>query len=278
MLVEMKKNKDYLYVDSSDNGESSHQSKFIIPKTSRIDYLISEEKYSQALALIEKTLKKDDLEYWTLKADILVNQKEYEQAIDCYNKSLLINQSAEINKNKADALYKWAKISYFPELKYEKALNLVDDALKTIPESEDSSEYYFLKGEILEALQEPIEAKKSYLIAYKEFEKLAEFEKQVEYLKTTEDTLVNITGSYFYDFTPSNDLIVDLIKEPDNEHDPDAIAAYLDGEKIGYIANSDYTLIDFVKSATKIKNIVDDNSKAQILFVYLDQYIIAKII
>lgn len=274
----MKKNKDYLYVDSSNSGESSHQSRFIVPKTSKIDHLINEEKYSEALALSEKTLKKDDLNYWTLKAKILDNQKDYENAIDCYNQALRINQSAEIKTNKANTLYKWAKITYFPELKYEKALELVNEALKTIPENEDPSEYYFLKGEILEALQEPVEAKKSYLIAYKEFDKLNEFEKQVEYLTTTEDILINITGSYFYDFTPSNDLTVDLVKEPDNEHDPDAIAVYSDNEKIGYVANSDYTLINFVKSATKIKNLVNDNTQAKILFIYLDQYIIAKIL
>ena len=73
-------------------------------------------------------------------------------------------------------------------------------------------------------------------------------------------------------------MIVNLVKEEDNEHDPDAIAVYLDSEKIGYVANSDYTLIDEVKSASKIKNSLSDNAQAKILFVYLDEYIIAKIL
>ena len=67
---------------------------------------------------------------------------------------------------------------------------------------------------------------------YNEFDKLKEFESQVEYLKTTNDTLINISGSYFYNFTPEENLIINLVKEEDNEHDPDAIAAYLNGQKI----------------------------------------------
>ena len=79
-------------------------------------------------------------------------------------------------------------------------------------------------------------------------------------------------------FTPEENIIINLVKEEDNEHDPDAIAAYLNGQKIGYVANSDYTLIDEVKSASKIKTLIKDDSQAKILFVYLDEYIIAKLL
>lgn len=272
-------NNNYLYIDSSDDkGDKTRQSRFVIPKTNKIDYLIGEEKYTEALSLIEKSLKKDDVNYWLLKSEIYGSQNEYEKSIDSINNALKINKSAEIRAQKANTLYKWAKVSYFPELEYEKALELIENALKILPNSEDPSEFYFLKGEILEALREPVEAKKSYLIAYKEFDKLEEFEAQVEYLNTTDDTLISISGSYFYNFTPSGDLIVNLVKEDDNEHDPDAIAVYFENEKIGYVANSDYTLIDEVKSATKIKNSLNENAQAKILFVYLDQYIIAKVL
>ena len=73
-------------------------------------------------------------------------------------------------------------------------------------------------------------------------------------------------------------MIVKLVKEPENEHDNDAIAVYLNNEKIGYVANSEYTLIDKVKSASKLKNQISDNTSAEILFYYLDEYTIAKII
>lgn len=273
----MEKN-DYLYIDSSDSNEDTRQSRFIIPKTNKIDYLISKTKYAEALSLIEKTLKKDDADYWLLKAEIYDNKKEYEKSIDSINHALSLDESDHIKIHKANTLYNWAKVSYFPELEYEKALGLIDKALDLLPKSEDPSEFYFLKGEILEALREFVEAKKSYLIAHKEFDKLKEFESQVEYLNTTDDSLIIISGSYFYNFTAKNDLIVNLVKEEDNEHDPDAIAVYLDSEKIGYVANSDYTLIDEVKSASKIKNSLSDNAQAKILFVYLDEYIIAKIL
>lgn len=274
----MKKTNDYLYIDSSDDNEKSQQSRFKIPKTSKIDYLINENRYDEALDVIEKTLKNDDSDYWTLKAAILDNQKEYEKSIEYYNNALKLSNKKEIQTDKANALYRWAKITYFPKMEYEKSLKLINEAIEILPHYEDPSEFYFLKGEILEALHELIEAKKAYLIAYKEFDKLKEFESQVDYLKNTNDTLITISGSYFYNFTPENNMIVNLVKEEDNEHDPDAIAAYLDTQKIGYVANSEYTLIDYVKSASKIKNLIKEDSQAKILFLYLDEYIIAKLL
>ena len=269
----MDNNKDYLYIDSS---EDSKQTRFKVSKTPKIEYLISEGNYDEALSLIDKNLKKEDDKYHYFKAIIYDKQEEYEKSIECLNN--ISNQTTEIRQLKANALYKWAKITYFPSLEYEKALNLINDAIAIIPENEDPSEYYFLKGEILEALKEYVEAKKSYLTAYKEFDKLKEFEKEVEYLENTEDTLIIISGGYYYNFTPTNGQIVNLVKEPENEHDSDAIAVYLDKEKIGYVANSEYTLIDKVKSASKLKNQISDDAKAEILFVYLDEYTIAKIL
>ena len=90
--------------------------------------------------------------------------------------------------------------------------------------------------------------------------------------------LKEMVRGYYYNFTPIKGQIVDLIREPENEHDSDAIAVYLDKEKIGYVANSEYTLMEKVKSASKLKNIISDNTKAEILFVYLDEYTIAKVL
>ncbi len=269
----MDNEKDYLYIDSS---KDSHQTKFKVSKTPRIEYLINEGKYSEALSLIDKNLKKDDDKYSYFKAVIYDRQKEYEKSIEFFNK--IPNQTGEIKLLKANTLYKWAKITFFPALEYEKALALTDNALEILPENEDPCEFYFLKAEILEALNELVESKKAYLMAYKEFDKLDEFEKQVEYIENTDDTLINISGGYYYNFTPINGQIVDLIREPENEHDSDAIAVYLDKEKIGYVANSEYTLMEKVKSASKLKNIISDNTKAEILFVYLDEYTIAKVL
>lgn len=269
----MANNNDYLLTNDGP------QAKFKVSKTSKIDYLIDEDKYDEALSLINKTLEKEkNSNNWHLKAIILDNLKNYQESVECYDRALMLDNSIKIKKDKANTLYKWAKVSYFPDLEYEKALKLVNDALEIIPEGEDSSEYYFLKGEILEALRDYVGAKKSYLIAYGEFDKLKKLEDEIDYLANTTDELINITGGHFYDFTPKEGLIVNLVKEEDNEHDPDAIAVYLDKNKIGYVANSDYTLIDEVTSATKLKNKVSDNTSAEILFVYLDEYIIARLL
>ena len=223
----MDNEKDYLYIDSS---KDSHQTKFRVSKTPRIEYLINEGNYSEALSLIDKNLKKDDEKYFYFKAVIYDRQEEYEKSIEFFNK--IPNQTGEIKLLKANSLYKWAKITFFPSLEYEKALALTDNALEILPENEDPSEFYFLKAEILEALNELVESKKAYLIAYKEFDKLDEFKKQVEYIENTDDTLINISGGYYYNFTPIKGQIVDLIREPENEHDSDAIAVYLNKEKL----------------------------------------------
>ena len=46
---------------------------------------------------------------------------------------------------------------------------------------------------------------------------------------------------------------------------------------VGYIANSPYTLIDEVKSASEIKNLFETRSRARILFVFMQDYLIAEL-
>lgn len=273
-------NNSYLQRDSKQesDGDNTYQSTFKVSKTSKIEYLIENGKYDEALSLVDRMLEKDsDYNNWNLKGIILNNLSEYDNAIECFDNALRLSDDSEILINKVNSLYKWAKVSYFPDLKYDHSLRLIDEALEIIPESEDPSEFYFLKAEVLESMGQRVEAKKNYLIAYGEFEKLNKFQKQLDYLETTNDLLVNITGSYYHNYNPTEGEIVKLVKEPENEHDGDAIAVYLDNNKIGYVANSEYTLFDKVKSATKIKNEIPETCEAEIQFVYLDEYIIAKI-
>ncbi len=268
--------KEYLYIDSN---EDAQQSRFKVSKTPKIDYLIKEKKFSEALTEINQLLKTDDgYSNWNLKGIILSNLSEFKESIECFNKALDMNRSDDILLNKSNAYYSWAKITFFPEGDYDNALILIDKALMSLPDSEDSSEYYFLKAEILEALEELVESHKCYLKAYGEFDKLKEFEAQSEYLNNTTDLLVNIVGSDFYNYLPKSGDILILAKDEDNEHDPDAIAAVLDNKTVGYVANNPYTLIDEVKSASDIKNSIADNQKAEILFVYLGEYVIAKLV
>ena len=107
---------------------------------------------------------------------------------------------------------------------------------------------------------------------------MEEFEKQTDYLQNTTDTLINIVGCDFYGYTPVSGNIVNLVRDEENEHDSDAIAVLVNEKTVGYVANSDYTLIDEVKSASNIKNQISDDQKAKILFIYLGEYVVAKII
>ena len=68
-----------------------------------------------------------------------------------------------------------------------------------------------------------------------------------------------------------------MVKQPDNEHDSDAIAIFSGDEQLGFVANSQYTLIDGVKSASEIKSI-DDNQKAEVVFVFFDRYVVLRLV
>ena len=274
-------NREYLNtdIDKQNQNDKTYQATFKVSKTSKVDHLINEQKYDEALAEINKILQSDnDYSNWNLKGIILDNLKEYEKAIECFDKALNINESSDIKINKANSLYNWAKLSFFPEGNYDKALRLINYGLEVLGESEDPSEFYFLKAEILEGLNDLVEAQKAYLIAYKEFDRLNELENQIEYINNTSDILIIITGCSFYNFTPESGIIVSLVKDIENEHDPDAIAVMNDESIVGYVANSDYTLIEEVKSASDIKNIMNNEQKAEILFDYIGEYTIAKLI
>lgn len=267
--------KDYLYVDYSDDA---HQSRFKVSKTPEIDYLIKEKRFDEALAQINQLLKTDySYGNLNLKGIILDNLSDYEKSIEVFNEALSLNQCDEIRLNKANALYDWAKAAFFPEGHYDKALKLIDCGLDVLPDSEDPSEFYFLKAEILEGMDQLEQSHKCYLMAYKEFDKLEEFETQCDYLHDNSDVLINVVGTSFYDYRPNPGDIVSLIRDEENEHDPNAIAVKVKDKTVGYVANNPYTLMDGVKSASDIKNQIEDNQEAEILFIYLGEYVIAKL-
>jgi len=268
--------KNYLYIDRDDDA---HQARFKVPDTPKIDFLINEKRFDEALVEIDKLLKgSEDYINLNLKGVILDNLGRYEDAVDCFDKALILYDSSEIQLNKAKSLYDWAKITFFPKCENEKALQLIDKAIDALPSSVDSSEYYFLKAEILEGLDELVESHRNYLIAHKEWDRLDEFEGQIHYIENTDDILFIITGCSFYNFTPEPGMTVSLIKEEDNEYDPDAIAVTFEDKIIGYVANSSYTLINNVKSASELKKFINNNVNGRILFNHLGEYTVSKLI
>ena len=103
-------------------------------------------------------------------------------------------------------------------------------------------------------------------------------DEQAELLNTSKEPLINITGTRFYHgmepFRKGG--ILTLVREDDNEHDPDAIRVELEGETVGYVANNEYTLIENVKSASEIRD--SDFDMAEVVMIYLDEYVIAKLV
>ena len=80
----------------------------------------------------------------------------------------------------------------------------------------------------------------------------------------------SFTGTNHYygpDFL-KNGMKIRLKKEPDNEHDKEAICAELKGlGKIGYVANSTYTVIGDSYSAGRLYEHMGEKAKAKILIV-----------
>ena len=65
-----------------------------------------------------------------------------------------------------------------------------------------------------------------------------------------------------------SDGIMILEKEPDNEYDKEAIQVKMKGMgKIGYVANSPYTIIGDSMSAGRIYDRIDDKAKAKVVMV-----------
>ena len=80
-------------------------------------------------------------------------------------------------------------------------------------------------------------------------------------------TLTGTNHYYGTDFLKKG-MKIRLKKEPDNEHDKEAICAELKGlGKIGYVANSTYTVIGDSYSAGRLYEHMGKRAKAKILIV-----------
>ena len=89
-------------------------------------------------------------------------------------------------------------------------------------------------------------------------------------------TLTGTRHYYGSDFLKSG-MKIQLEKEPDNKYDPEAIQVKLKGMgKIGYVANSPYTMIGESMSAGRIYDKIGDTAKAKVVLI-TDRGIICKI-
>ena len=86
-------------------------------------------------------------------------------------------------------------------------------------------------------------------------------------------SFITITGTCHYHgqefFKPG--MKVQLIKDPDNEYDNEAIKVMMKGlDKIGYVANSPYTTIGESFSAGRLYDKIGKISEGKILYVTAD--------
>lgn len=79
-----------------------------------------------------------------------------------------------------------------------------------------------------------------------------------------------LTGTKYYygkEFLKPG-MELQLEKEPDNEYDKEAIIVRMDGlDKIGYVANSNYTVIGDSMSAGRIYDKIGKKAKAKVILV-----------
>lgn len=240
--------------------------------------LFNDSRPNEALTLINVAIENDSdsYEYHNHKAAILESLSRYSEASEAYDRALDLKDSDKTRINKALMLYSWAN-----SLNDKKrALDIITLAIDLIPDGLEGiyrEKFWYLKGSILDCLGQSIESRICYMRAEGFTDQIKELESQLEFIKSTTETLISITGTRFYFgieiFTPG--LTVDLVREPDNEHDGDAVRVEIEGETVGYVANSEYTLIENIKSATDIKEM--DLKKAEVIFIYMDEYVIAKL-
>ena len=80
-------------------------------------------------------------------------------------------------------------------------------------------------------------------------------------------TLVG-TKHYFGDEFLEKGMELELKKEPENEYDKEAIMVNVEGlGKVGYVANSPYTVIGDSMSAGRLYDKIGDITKGEVVFV-----------
>ena len=241
--------------------------------------LKSKRRYNEALTLINLAIEHDELnsEYYNLKGLILQDLHKFRQSLEAFDKSLEIQESEEVMLNKVNALYGWANSLNDKN----QALELITEAIENaayLTMDIDMEKFWYLKGSILDCLGDKIASRKCYMIAENMTDEISQLDKHTDYINTTDDALICITGTQFYQgLEPfSEGLVVDLVRDSENEHDPDAVRVEVGGMALGYVANSPHTMIEGVKSASEIKDM--KFKKAEVKFLYLYEYVIAKLI
>ena len=203
---------------------------------------------------------------WNRKAIILESLQRYSESEECYNRSLELSKRNIVYDNKARMLLARSHQLLEESKDLSNGLNKLEEARKKIIKAMN-----VLSADSDEDIDKYLRMRDS-IDFYIDYEK--KFQSNLETLKQYDKSeLFTITGRKFYrnnvDLTFG--LPLKLVKEPDNEFDKDAIAVYAQDEKIGYVANNDYTKYELTSSASELQNKIEDTAQGSYLF-YLDRY------
>ena len=272
------------YINDGDDEDSEYRENWSIAKSKRLKEealdLRDEGLYREALLTINRAIKLDgrNPDFYNVKAIILEELGNYTEALRYYDIALGMRRSQLYNDNKARLLGRIAKADLHNEDRWGHAMDCVNEALKITKDRTDRKDLLRIKADIFEKQGRKVNSRICIYLANDMYDEVERTEKQTETIKNTKDTLICITGTRFYDKNLNEGNIVSLIVEPENEHDRDAIRVERYGETVGYVANSRYTLIEGTKGASEIINLMKPNQKAKVMFTYIDEYIIAKLI
>ena len=256
---------------NDDNEDDFLPNKLEADKYSRKAWnLCNQCKYESALQNINLALSMDGLNAgnWNIKAIILDFMGRYGEAEKCYDQSLRLSPQNLVFDNKARMLRYWAgnlieeakkKPDGIPTL--NEAWEINRRAIDTLPgdKSEENIEDYFSQRDTID-----------FYIDYEN-----KYHNNVETVKGyVKSDLFTITGMQFYknNISLSPGMELKLVREPYNKFDPDAVEVFVGSEKIGYVANNDYTKSALTSAASEIKDRINGVAHAEYV-LYLERYV-----
>lgn len=161
--------------------------------------LEGEGMFEEALVLINRAIEIDPhYTHYTRKAIILRDLARFEESLEVYEKVLSMHSDDFILANKADCMLALLSIKCTLSQIEPCDLDAINEALRILPKDHDNSRYLQIKGNILDKLGEPSKACICYLLASKMYDRVAEAQRQIEIMRSSTETLINITCVHKY--------------------------------------------------------------------------------
>ncbi|MCR5027341.1 MAG: HIRAN domain-containing protein [Methanobrevibacter sp.] len=264
------------YSYENDNDNESDSASYISMSESRCneysnkawDYYL-EFKEEDALYYINLALDINDrhANNWNKKAIILEGMKRYAESEKCYDKSLELSSNNLVQDNKTRMLYSWAAQLIEESKKLPNGLRKLEEAKEKNFKAMNAR-----PGDNSEENLDKYLTQRDTINHYIDYER--KYQRNLEILKAHDKyELFTLTGTNFYENSKKlrSGIPLKLVKEPDNEFDNDAIAVYLGDEKVGYVANKEYTKYELTSSASELQDKIPNVIQGEYLF-HLNRY------